>query len=269
MFHCNALTAAAACGLVAFAPLAGALTTSFSGGTLSISTAAGETAAVTAVGGFVKINGADPGTGAASASAVTQINAVLSGSGSQAVDYSAVTSGDFPALTKTSTTVSAATNAVTGWSGLDEIYINLSGQPFDFNHSLTKVGPNLVYSATGIFNYSATFTGTESLSFLLGDGDDTFTIGSLLGLAALSVSAGQGNDTVTANVQATPCAIDLQGGGGVDVLEVNVGGFVHTQFADHIDISSKASVGHGNMETVNVTNTGTDTRVDEWGLLED
>jgi Ca2+-binding RTX toxin-like protein len=82
--------------LLIFAPPASAvITSSVSSGFLSVTSNADDGIAITCVGGNVKVNGADPGSGAAACSLIQGIF-VGGGPGANTIDLNGVTQADFP-----------------------------------------------------------------------------------------------------------------------------------------------------------------------------
>ena len=80
--------------LILAPPASAAVTSSVSNGFLSVTSNAGDAIAITCVGGNVKVNGADPGSGAAACSAIQGIS-VNGGPLANTIDLSGVTQADF------------------------------------------------------------------------------------------------------------------------------------------------------------------------------
>ena len=94
----GALIGAAAAALLAFPAAASATVTSqVTNGDLVVSSDAGDAIVITDVGGSVKINGGDPGNGAAASSTIDSI-AVTGGPDANTIDLKGVTAAAFPAL---------------------------------------------------------------------------------------------------------------------------------------------------------------------------
>jgi Ca2+-binding RTX toxin-like protein len=80
--------------LILAPPASAAVTSSVSNGFLSVTSNAGDAIAITCVGGNVKVNGADPGSGAAACSVIQGIS-VNGGPLANTIDVSGVTQADF------------------------------------------------------------------------------------------------------------------------------------------------------------------------------
>jgi Ca2+-binding RTX toxin-like protein len=106
--------AAATAAVLAFPGIANAAVTSaVTNGALTVSSDAGDAIAITSVGGQVRVNGADPGTGAANAADITSIT-VTGGPAANAIDLSGVTAAAFPAAAAITVTGGAGNDTITG-----------------------------------------------------------------------------------------------------------------------------------------------------------
>jgi Ca2+-binding RTX toxin-like protein len=101
------LAGAAVAALLAFPGMASAAVTStVANGALTVTSTAGDAITITAVNGEVKVNGANPGTGAAvNANTITSISVTGDG-GANVIDLAGVTPLTYPAITGLNVTVS-------------------------------------------------------------------------------------------------------------------------------------------------------------------
>lgn len=80
------------------APAEAAVTSTFASGTLTVTVDAADDVAVTVSGGNVKINGADPSSGAVAASAINALSIVTTGDFANHVDLTGMSAATFPGL---------------------------------------------------------------------------------------------------------------------------------------------------------------------------
>jgi Ca2+-binding RTX toxin-like protein len=196
--------------LLIFAPPASAVVTSnVSGGFLSVTSNADDGIAITCVGGNVKVNGADPGSGAVACSLIRLIQ-VVGGPGSNAINLSGVTQADFPNFG----TGVAITDSL---GGAD----NITGSEFpDFifggpgNDTIDGGGgaDQLAFFGSPVAD---TITATDGSGSLTASGEtDTYTA-----IERFSLSAGPGNDVITSGSGDD----SLNGGTGDDTLNAGDG----------------------------------------------
>jgi Ca2+-binding RTX toxin-like protein len=203
-------------------------------GFMFVSSNADDQIAITCVAGNVKVNGADPGNGAAACSLVRAIQ-VSGGPGPNSINLSGVTQAAFPNIGAgplpaqppiqifdsvggaDTITGSEFTDFITGGPGSDSIdggggvdQLSFSGSP----------GPDTITAADGAGSLTAggdtdTYTAIERFFLSGGQGDDLMTSGS----GEDSLDGGAGTDT-------------LDAGGGNDFLNGGLVNFVQGQEAN-------------------------------------
>ena len=115
------LAGAATVALLAFPGLASAAVNSaVNAGALTVTSDAADPIAITCAAGNVKINNADPGTGAAACNAITSIS-VTGDAGANTINLAGVTAADFTALTSVTVAGGAGTDTITGSSIADRL----------------------------------------------------------------------------------------------------------------------------------------------------
>jgi Ca2+-binding RTX toxin-like protein len=181
----GALMGAAAAALLAFPAAANAaVTSSVNNGDLVVTSDAGDPIVITDVGGNVKINGADPGTGAAASSTIDSI-AVTGGPGANNIDLKAVNGTAFPAL---------QTVTVNGGAGNDTINGSLLADTLDGGNGNDRIiGDDNPLGTNDVMRGQ---NGNDALVWNPGDDDDVN-------------EGGDGDDTSEVN------------GGGKEQFEVN------------------------------------------------
>ena len=105
---------------------------------------------------------------------------------------------------------------------------------------MTEVKGNITVkggASTDSFVTDAHFTADKNLSFRLGDGDNTITLGDgsvlVTVLGRVQVQTGAGNDLITLDGVAVAGTVDIKTGGGADLLSIEDGSrFVKTFKAD-------------------------------------
>ena len=191
------LAGAAVAALLAVPGVASAaVTSSVAGGTLSVTSDADDAIAITCVANQVKINGADPGTGAANCDAITAI-AVQGGPGANNINLAGVTTAD-PAV---DTDFPAVTSVTIDGGGGDDL-INGSQYPDTIhggNGNDRIIGDNNV---AGTRDNSQGDNGNDTLVWNPGDGDDINEGGN--GTDTIEVNGGGGGEQFEVKPSATP-----------------------------------------------------------------
>jgi Ca2+-binding RTX toxin-like protein len=190
--------------LLILAPTASAVVTSnFSNGFLSVTSDAGDAIAITCVGGNVKVNGGDPGSGAVACSLIGGIF-VGGGPGANTIDLSGVTQADFPNI--------LPSVGIFGGPGADEITGSefsdvIDGGPGSDTIAGGGEADNLQFSGSPAAD---TITATAGAGLLMAGGEtDTYT-----GIESFWLSGLAGDDTLTG----AGGNDFLGGGGGNDTL---------------------------------------------------
>jgi Ca2+-binding RTX toxin-like protein len=213
--------------LLILAPAASAaVTSSVSNRFLSVTSNAGDAIAITCVGGNVKVNGADPGSGAAACSVIQGIS-VNGGPLANTIDLSGVTQADFlnPFLFvgifgsagADSITGSAFPDSIDGGPGSDTIDGGGEADNLQFSGSPAA---DTITATVGTGSLTAggetdTYTGIERFSLSGLAGDDTLTGAG----GADFLGGGDGNDTLTG----ADGDDFLDGGTGADTLDAGNG----------------------------------------------
>ena len=191
------LAGAAVAALLAVPGVASAaVTSSVAGGTLTVTSDADDAIAITCVANQVKINGADPGTGAAKCDAITAID-VHGGPGANNINLAAVTTAD-PAV---DTDFPAVTSVTIDGGGGDDL-INGSQYPDTIhggNGNDRIIGDN---NAGGTRDNSQGDNGNDTLVWNPGDGDDINEGGD--GTDTIEVNGGGGGEQFDVKPSATP-----------------------------------------------------------------
>ena len=134
-----------------------AVTSNVAGGVLTVSSNAGDAITITCSAGNVKVNAADPGSGAAACNTITAMN-VTGGSTPNNINLNAVTAGVFTALTGTSLNGSGGADTITGSQVADQVTAGeLEG--FDTTNGAGGVD-TFVLGATTFANVSGTIAAT-------------------------------------------------------------------------------------------------------------
>ena len=192
------LAGAAVAALLAFPGIASAAVNSnVTGGALTVTSDAGDSIAITAVNGRVKVNGNDPGSGAANAANITSIT-VTGDAGANVIDLSGVTPARptraSPASTSPSTAAAATTRSpapsiadrLNGGDGDDRITPNDNPAP-----------PNAV-----VRDDARGDAGNDTIVWNGGDDDDLNEGGP--GLDTIQVNGAAANETFTVNAVRRP-----------------------------------------------------------------
>jgi Ca2+-binding RTX toxin-like protein len=212
--------------LILAPPASAAVTSSVSNGFLSVTSNADDAIAITCVGGDVKVNGADPGSGAAACSAIQGIS-VNGGPLANMIDLSGVTQADFLNLFAfvgilgsagaDNITGSAFSDYIDGGPGSDTIdgaggadNLQFSGSPAADTITATAGTGSLTSGGE-----TDTYSGIERFSLSGLAGDDTLTGAG----GADSLAGGDGNDTLTG----ADGDDFLDGGTGADTLDAGNG----------------------------------------------
>ena len=106
------------------------------GGALTVTSDAADSITIGCDASFVKINGSDPGSGAASCNAITSI-VVTGGPGDNTIDLSAVTATDF-SLVSVTLNGGAANDTITGSSLVDTSTATLGTTPSSVPKATTR-----------------------------------------------------------------------------------------------------------------------------------
>jgi Ca2+-binding RTX toxin-like protein len=234
------LAGAAVAALLALPAVASAaVTSSVTAGVLSVSSDADDAIAITSAGGNVKINGADPGSGAVAAGAITRIE-VDGGPGGNAIDLTGVTKAAFPAV---------ASVLADGNGGVDTILgSEHADRPIGGDGADTTEGRDgddtLVWNPGDDSDVNEGGAGNDTIEVNGGNGNEQFTVkpsatagrvafersaasaGGLFTLdigtsERLDMNANGGNDNFTADgaLDALGFKLDVDGGAGNDVLD--------------------------------------------------
>jgi Ca2+-binding RTX toxin-like protein len=194
-----------------------------------VSSNADDAIAITCVGGNVKVNAADPGSGVAACSLIHQIQ-VIGGPGPNVINLSGVTQAEFPNMMPLpvvifadagadSITGSAFRDSISGGSGNDTID---GGGEVDLLSFFGSPGADTITATDGAGMLTAgletdTYTAIETFRLTGGPGNDVISSGS----GNDSLDGGMGNDT-------------LDAGGGNDALDGEFGSFVQGQEGNDI-----------------------------------
>lgn len=219
---------AAALPLTAWA----AVTSSVSGGVLTVDSDADDAITIDCQAGNVKINNADPGTGPETCAAITAI-VVNGGPGDNTVDLSGVAVADFTALISTTVSGGAGVDTITGsevadtlvgdqgndvksggpgidtliWNNgdgsdimdgdEDDDTVEVNGAGAGDAFEIGPVGSRVAFTRTNLGLFTLDID-SENLIVNGLDGDDimTGTLG-LSGLISMTLNGGNGNDTLT------------------------------------------------------------------------
>jgi Ca2+-binding RTX toxin-like protein len=192
--------------LILAPPASAAVTSSVSNGFLSVTSNANDTIAVTCVGGNVKVNGADPGSGAGACSVIHGIS-VSGGPLANTIDLSGVTQADFLNLF-VGIFGSAGADNITGSEFRDFI----DGGPGSDTINGGDEVDQLVFSGSSAADTITAIAGTGSLT--AGGETDTYT-----GVERFTLSGLAGNDTLTGGGGND----SLDGGAGADTLDAGNG----------------------------------------------
>ena len=239
------LAGAVATALLAFPGIASAAVTSnVAGGTLTVSSDAGDPIEITAAGNEVKVNGANPGSGAVSPADITSI-VVTGGPLANEIDLSGVTPGAFPSISSVTVDGGAGNDTITGsghgdrllggdndddvsglagndtivWNpgedtdrneggaGIDTIEVNGAGGAEAFTVKPSTTAGRVQFDRVNPAPFGLDIGTAERLDLNMGGGDDSFTADAGLDALgfALDVDGGTGNDTI-------------EGGDGADLL---------------------------------------------------
>lgn len=186
--------AGAAAALLAFPGVASAaVNSSVAGGVLTVTSTADDPITITCVATEVKINGANPGTGAAACNAITSID-VNGGPGANVINLTGVVATDFPNLTSVTIDGGDGNDTITGSDRADVID---GGGGND-----RIIGDN---NPDGTFDDSRGGAGDDTIVWNPGDGSDLNDGGA--GIDTIEVNGGGGAEKFSANPAAA--------GGGV------------------------------------------------------
>jgi Ca2+-binding RTX toxin-like protein len=234
------LAGAAAAALLAFPGIASAAVTSnVAGGTLTVTSDAADAIAITAAGGQVKVNGADPGGVAVNAADITRI-IVTGGPGANAIDLSGVTLAAYPAVTAVTVNGGAGTDTITGSEHADR----LTGGDNDDDVSGIAGNDTIVWNPGDDTDRNEGGAGSDTIEVNGGGGGEQFTVkpsataGRVqfdrtgptppgpftldIGTSErLDLNMNGGDDTVTADagLDALGFALDMDGGAGNDSMD--------------------------------------------------
>jgi hypothetical protein len=155
-----------------------AITSSVAGGVLSVTSDAADIVAISALGGNVMVNGANPGSGAATAASITGINVTATGNFTNNINLAGVTAADFPNIPTIGgvtidagpgidvVTGSALGDSITGGLGND----NLSGGDGD-DTLVDADGSDLLSGGAGDDVYRLTPGGNDTITDTSGAAD--------------------------------------------------------------------------------------------------
>jgi ABC-type transport system substrate-binding protein/Ca2+-binding RTX toxin-like protein len=203
-------------------PAFATVTSSVSGNQLLVSSDAADSIAVSCVGGQVKVNAADPGTGPALCAAISFVNA-QGGPGDNVIDLSGVGPG-FAPFVFTSVNGNLGADTVTGAPGSDLIYPGPGNDTVHAGAGLDTLG---IFGTPG----SDTITANGS-TVVMGAETDTYS-----SIENHLLNGEGGNDIIAApstddRLNGGPGNDSLNGGGGSDILE-----FFGTPGNDVIDVT--------------------------------
>jgi Ca2+-binding RTX toxin-like protein len=234
------LAGAAVAALLAFPGIASAaVTSSVTGGVLSVSSDAGDAITITCVGGNVKVNGADPGSGAAACNALTGIN-VDGGPGANAIDLTGVTSAAFPNVASVLADGNAGNDTILGSERPDRL---IGGDNDDTTEG--RAGDDtLVWNPGDDSDINVGGPGSDTIEVNGGGGNERFSAnpaaagggvrfersadsaGGFFSLdittaERLDMNANGGDDSFTSEgaIAALGFALDVDGGAGNDTLD--------------------------------------------------
>jgi hypothetical protein len=160
------LAGAAVAALLAFPGIASAAVTStVANGALTVTSNAGDAITITAVNGQVKVNGADPGTGAVNAGAITSIR-VTGDAGANAIDLAGVTPTTYPGITGRNVTLN-------GGGGNDTIIGSEHADLINGGDADDRITPNDNPAAPNVVRDDARGdAGNDTIVWNGGDDDD-------------------------------------------------------------------------------------------------
>ena len=237
------LAGAATVALLAFPGLASAAVNSaVNAGALTVTSTAADPIAITCAAGNVKINNADPGTGAAACATITSIS-VTGDAGANTIDLSGVTAATYTALNSVTVLGGAGTDTITGsgiadrliggdnndtvnggpgndtlvWNGGDDDDVNNG----DAGSDTIEVNGSPTAGETFIVKPSATPGRVQfdrALPTPTPPGLFSLDIGTS---EKLDLNMNGGDDTVTADPGLEPLgfSLDVDGGDGNDVID--------------------------------------------------
>ena len=222
------LAGAVATALLAFPGIASAAVTSnVAAGALTVTSDAADPITITAVNGQVKVNGADPGTGAVNANTITSI-AVTGGPGANAIDLAGVTPTTYPGITGLNVTVD-------GGGGNDTITGSEHADLLDGNAGDDRIVPNDNPAPPNVVRDDARGgLGDDTIVWNGGDDDDLNEGGP--GVDTIQVNGAAANETFTVNAAAgrvifdralptpTPPGLFNIDIGTAEVLDLNMNG---------------------------------------------
>jgi len=237
------LVGAAAAAVLAFPGIANAAVDStVTAGALTVSSDAADPITITSAGGNVKINGADPGSGAVASNAITSIT-VTGGPGANVIDLAGVTAAAYPAVTAVTVSGAAGEDTITGSEladrliggdnnddvsggpGNDTIVWN-GGDDDDINDG--EAGTDTI-EVNGAAAFGETFTVKASATAGRVQFDRAAPTPTPPGLFNLDIGTSEkldlnmngGDDTFTADagLDALGFALDVDGGDGVDNID--------------------------------------------------
>lgn len=226
--------------LLAFPGIASAaVTSSVTAGVLSVSSDAGDAIAITSAGGDVKVNGADPGSGAVAANTITRVE-VDGGPGGNAIDLTGVTKAGFPAVASVLADGNGGVDTILGSEHADRL---IGGDEADTTEG--RAGDDtLVWNPGDDSDVNEGGAGSDTIEVNGGGGAENFSVkpsatagrvqferdaASAGGFFALDVgtserldmNANGGDDTFTADagLDALGFKLDVDGGPGNDTLD--------------------------------------------------
>jgi Ca2+-binding RTX toxin-like protein len=236
------LAGAAALALLAFPGIANAAVTSnVNTGALTVTSDAADPIAITAVGGKVKVNGADPGTGAVNAADITSIT-VTGDAGANTIDLSGVTVAAYPAITAVTVSGGGGVDTITGSEHADR----LVGGDNDDDVSGIAGNDTIVWNPGDDSDRNEGGAGSDTIEVNGGNGPETFTVKPSAtagrvqfdralptptppGLFSLDIGTSErldmnmngGDDSFTADagLDALGFALDVDGGAGNDAID--------------------------------------------------
>jgi len=234
------LAGAATAALLAFPGIASAAVTSnVAGGALTVTSDAADPIAITSVAGEVKVNGANPDSGAVNSADITSI-AVTGGPGDNQIDLSGVTVAAYPAISAVTVNGGAGKDTITGSEHADR----LVGGDNDDDVSGIAGYDTIVWNPGDDSDRNEGGAGDDTIEVNGGGGGEQFTVkpGAVAGRVQfdrtgptppgpftldigtserLDLNMNGGDDTVTADagLDALGFKLDMDGGAGNDSID--------------------------------------------------
>jgi Ca2+-binding RTX toxin-like protein len=214
------LAAAAVAALLAFPGVASAaVNSSVAGGVLTVTSDAGDAITITSAGGNVKVNGADPGTGAVASNAIARIE-VDGGPGGNAIDLTGVTNAAFPNVASVLADGNAGTDTILGSQRPDRL---LGGDGDDTTEGRDG-DDTLVWNPGDDSDINEGGAGNDTVEVNGGNGNEQFTVkpSSSAGRVQFERSAASAGGLFTLDI-GTSERLDMNANGGDDTFTADAG----------------------------------------------